>query len=452
MPHYLALFLCFLFSFFVYWIDSKRDKEVSPALWLTVLWMMLVASRSLGKWLNPIGDYDIDTMGSPGSLYDKIFDSVLMIAGLLVLFQRKSASFSKIFSDNIWLFVFYFYMGLSIFWAESADISFKRWIRTFGNLIMVLIVLTESNPLEAISKLFRRCFILLISLSVVLIRYFPNIGKQQSKHGLPDMWIGVSTHKNTLAQLLLIAGLYFLWDLIKNRSEGYSKLNIFYLIMIAYLLNGGGYSRSATCIILIVITVIIFVYLQRFRNNSFFIWKPVVGLVLLLFFISFLDMTLFNKVFYHSILNIYGKSETLTGRTDLWETLIPLGMKHPILGAGFGDFWNINEIYLKQIFPWGPGQSHNGYIDIFLNLGIMGLVLFAMVVFSAIKGALKQCLIDFDFGTIRITFLIVTLIHNYTESGFTRPIHLIWFTFLLFAVNVNHVNLPKSNLDIKKIA
>jgi len=121
MPHYLALFLCFLFSFFVYWIDSKRDKEVSPALWLTVLWMMLVASRSLGKWLNPIGDYDIDTMGSPGSLYDKIFDSVLMIAGLLVLFQKNLHLFQKFF-QIIFGCLYFIFIWDSVFFGQNQQI------------------------------------------------------------------------------------------------------------------------------------------------------------------------------------------------------------------------------------------------------------------------------------------------------------------------------------------
>lgn len=438
MTHYLALLLCCLFCIFVYWIDSKRDSEVSPAVWLPVLWMSLCASRSLNYWFYSGPAYDIV---SEGNVYDRVYLSVLTIAGLLVLLQRRSISFAEIFSRNIWLFVFYLYMALSTLWADSTDISFKRWIKTFGDLTMVLVVLTESNPLKAISKLYRRCFILLIPLSIVLIRYFPNLGKLQSKGWQPDMWIGVATHKNTLGQLLLLSWLYFLWDLIKNSSEGNVKIKFFYLIMIAYLINGNGTSRSTTCLVLMLIAFMIYFYLERYKEKPSFLWKPVIYVTLVPLIIFVLDDIVFNKTLFQTIVVSEGKDVTLTGRTHLWDTLIPLGMRHPILGAGFGDFWNVTtRAYLKEIFSWGPGQAHNGYIEIFLNLGMIGLVFFAVVVFSAFRGALKQSLIDFEYGKIRLIFLIVTLIHNYTESGFTRPCHLMWFTFLLFAVNINHVS------------
>lgn len=416
----------------------KSDSEVSPAIWLVVLWMLLCASRSLNYWFYSGPAYDIY---SEGNVYDRVYLSVLTIAGLLVLFQRKSVNFGELFSRNIWLFVLFLYMALSTLWADSTYISFKRWIKTFGDLTMVLVVLTESNPLKAISKLYRRCFLLLIPLSIVLIRYFPNLGKMQSKGWQPDMWIGVATHKNTLGQLLLLSGLYFLWDLIKNSSEGNVKINIFYLIMIAYLINGNGTSRSTTCFVLILIAFIIYYYFEHYKDKPSSLWKPVIYVTLVPLVILVLDDIFFNEALFKTILVTEGKDETLTGRTDLWNVLIPLGMRHPILGVGFGDFWTpATSAYLKEIFSWGPGQAHNGYIEIFLSLGMVGLVSFAVVVFSAFRGALKQSLIDFEYGKIRLILLIVTLIHNYTESGFTRPCHLMWFTFLLFAVNINHVS------------
>ncbi|MCG2777803.1 MAG: hypothetical protein L6406_19215, partial [Desulfobacterales bacterium] len=96
--------------------------------------------------------------------------------------------------------------------------------------------------------------------------------------------------------------------------------------------------------------------------------------------------------------------------------------------------------YLKETHIWGPGQAHNGYIDIFLNLGLVGLLLFGFVIISALRGALRQCRLDFEYGRVRLILLVLALIHNYTESSFARPTHLIWFIFLLVAVNVWHVS------------
>jgi exopolysaccharide production protein ExoQ len=151
----------------------------------------------------------------------------------------------------------------------------------------------------------------------------------------------------------------------------------------------------------------------------------------------FIDKTLFDSSLVDSALALEGRDTSLTGRTDLWTDVIALGSKRPIVGYGFGGFWTeARAAYLKEIYIWGPLQSHNGYIEIFVNLGLIGLVLFGFVSIGAFKGAFRQCSLYFDYGLFRIILLIVVMIHNYSEAGFVRPTHLIWFTFLLMAVNV----------------
>ena len=134
---------------------------------------------------------------------------------------------------------------------------------------------------------------------------------------------------------------------------------------------------------------------------------------------------------------VHGSAGTLIGRKHLWQALIPLGMRHPILGAGFGGFWTPTMVQdLKEVFIWGPGQAHNGYIEIFLHLGMVGLVLFGLVVVTALTGGMRQMYLGFEYGRVRLILVVLTLVHNYSESGFIRPTHLIWFTFLLASVNV----------------
>jgi O-antigen ligase len=95
--------------------------------------------------------------------------------------------------------------------------------------------------------------------------------------------------------------------------------------------------------------------------------------------------------------------------------------------------------YLKELHPWGPGESHNGYIEVFITSGIIGTILFGIVVITAIKGTFQQSTLHFDYGLFRLIFLIIVLVHNYSEAGFFRPTHLMWFLFLLMAVNVSYV-------------
>ena len=390
---------------------------------------MRCASRSLSSWL-PGAEADAES-----SLPDLIFLSALIVMGITVL-SRRRINWSSMVSGNSWLVILFAYILISVVWSDITEISLKRWIRTSGDLIMVLVILTESNPLEGITTVFRRCFILLIPLSIVFCKYFPNIGKLEGKFE-PDMWIGVATHKNTLGPLILLSCFYYIWDLVENSNKCNRLINIVYILMSIYLLNGNGYNRSATSILLLLVALSLYVFLRRYKKNPKRLRVVVTCSIIAVCTIFITDQVVLDSALKNSLIEMQGRDPTLTGRSLLWHDLFVLGMKKPTLGYGFAGFWTPDRMaYLKGLHPWGPGESHNGYIEIFITTGIIGLILFGFVVISAMKGALQQCILHFEYGLLRTIFLIVVLVQNYSESAFLRPTHFIWFLFLLMAVNV----------------
>src|SRR5207302_4291709 len=50
---------------------------------------------------------------------------------------------------------------------------------------------------------------------------------------------------------------------------------------------------------------------------------------------------------------------------------------------------------------WRPGQGHNGYIDTYVELGLVGLGLLLIVIFVAFSGALNDLQVNFDLGSLR---------------------------------------------------
>ncbi|MFZ4790772.1 MAG: O-antigen ligase family protein [Candidatus Competibacteraceae bacterium] len=306
---------------------------------------------------------------------------------------------------------------------------------------MVLVILTESNPLEGITTVFRRCFILLIPLSLVFCKYFPDIGRSQEKHFEPDTWIGVATHKNTLGPLTLLSTFYFLWEIVEN-DKGIRLISMVYLLMSIYLLNGNSNNRSVTSITLLLVALSLYAFLRRYKSNPRRLRVVVTYSIIAIFTLVFLDQVALDGLLKNSLFQAQGRDPTLTGRSLLWNDLIALGMKNPILGYGFGGFWTPERMaYLKELHPWGPGESHNGYIEIFITTGIIGVIIFCSVVITAMKGAFRQSTEYFEYGLFRLIFLIIVLVHNYSEAGFLRPTHLMWFVFLLMAVNISYAQL-----------
>jgi O-antigen ligase len=384
-----------------------------------------------------------------GSVHDQIFLGALMVIAWVVLWRRRGRV-PEILRSNFFLFMFFGYMGLSVFWSEDIA-SFKRWIKAIGDLTMALIVTTEPKPLQAMLAVIRRTSYLLIPLSVILVKYFHDLGTIPSRNWAPDMWIGVSTHKNTLAQLCLFAGIVLLWDAVMTWRDNHQvlrlpllkvRIDVLYGVMLAYLLYGGGHSKSTTSFLVLVFACGLFLLLERQhrRGRQIVPARFVLG-VLLAGLVVHLGMELmFDSSLYVAIAESQGKDATLTGRTELWEDLLIMGQRHPLLGAGYGGFWTrTNGAELKQRHFWGPHQAHNGYIEIWLQLGLVGLLLFALVIGHALYGVAPFFRKDFEHGRFRLILLLITLLHNYSEAGFPRPTHLVWFVFLLVVINVKPV-------------
>ena len=131
----------------------------------------------------------------------------------------------------------------------------------------------------------------------------------------------------------------------------------------------------------------------------------------------------------------------LTDRADFWPLLLHKGMAHPWFGSGFDSFFSpqmqdkiqtelaTNETYFK------PNQAHNGYLQVFLNLGVTGLALLVLVIYSAFRSASRLNETSFEYDQMRLVLLACVLVSNWTEASFARPTEFLWFLFLLVAIN-----------------
>jgi O-antigen ligase len=224
------------------------------------------------------------------------------------------------------------------------------------------------------------------------------------------------------------------------------RVDIFYGLMLAFLLYGDGHSKSTTSCLALVLACGLFFFLeyqrqfleyQGRRDRQLSPVRFVFGLLLIGLLVSLGVELAFDSSLYVVVAESQGKDATLTGRTDLWYDLFMLGQHHTLFGAGYEGFWNPSMcLYLKELYAWGPRQAHNGYIEIWLNLGFVGLGLFALMVGQAIYGITPLFQKDFEYGRFRLIVLLITLLHNYSEAGFPRTTHLVWLVFLLVAINV----------------
>jgi len=317
---------------------------------------------------------------------------------------------------------------------------------------MAFIILSGPTPVMAISSLLRMCFLIHIPLDFVFIKYIREFGVGWDDQGV-EMWTGLTTHKNVLGQVCMTAGLYFLWDIFKKPPKGRMAINIIYLFMLVFLMNGPGYSRSATAMSCLFFGIIVFIWLQYAPRDPELLTKYFIKGACAVFFVivfSKLGILLFteNRSIGEVTFEMSGRDSTLTGRTDLWEDILKYASKNPLTGVGYGSFWigNLSHNLWEKHF-WNPRQGHNGYIDVYVELGMIGLFLFAGLLFSAFRKIKNNIVANFEYGCFQITIFIMIIIHNLSETSFLRGEVDLWFMFLLVTINIHTSSLESPPAD-----
>jgi O-antigen ligase len=128
-----------------------------------------------------------------------------------------------------------------------------------------------------------------------------------------------------------------------------------------------------------------------------------------------------------------GRRSDLTGRTEIWDALIPIA-PNALIGAGFESFWlgpRLDQV--RRAFMGNPlNEAHNGYLETYLNLGWVGLCLIAWILVSGYRRAAIAFSHDPAFGSLLLAYVAAGAVYNVTEAGF-RMLTPNWI-FLLFAV------------------
>ena len=167
MPLQIALvaWLILLLVFVRY--DSSKDSRPSLVLWVPVLWLFFMGSRTPAQWLGTGSTSAADTF-MEGSPLDRAIYFVLI--GLAVgTLATRHVNWSRLLARNFALTLFLLLALASVTWSDFPAITFKRWFRDVGMYSMVVLVLSQPCPLDAICTVIRRSSYLLLFLSVVLI-------------------------------------------------------------------------------------------------------------------------------------------------------------------------------------------------------------------------------------------------------------------------------------------
>jgi O-antigen ligase len=297
--------------------------------------------------------------------------------------------------------------------------------------IVLAVYLGERYSIERFAQLLAQTLIVMIILVLVFYWVAPEYVIDDSAYG--GAWRGLSTYKNTFGEHMAVAVLVLV--LVRFHRFDLSRY-LFLFAAVSLLLL----SRSATALVCGVLGLAAIPLWRLLRSEQRFL---VYVSAALMFFLGIQCMLAFPGALFQML----GRDATLTGRTRLWGILLPVIGARPILGYGYAAFWA--GLKAEVLSVWiDAGRlvpiADNGYIDLCLSLGAVGLCLFLYVFSQAFRRAIEYIRVKpGSIGLWPITYLCMFAVHSISESTLLTTGT---FPFLVFAIMTTSLAVNKKRV------
>ena len=244
-------------------------------------------------------------------------------------------------------------------------------------------------------------------LSVVTFLVMPSIGRDDTIDDYNAVR-GVFSQKNMLGECSLFGFCCAAYRFTEQRKLAPFLLSTLVLFGCIKL----SHSESALIIAMILLS---FVVMSALRG-----W-PVIRTIYVYVFVSAVAVLIATIVFSPDVVfDAIGRDASLTGRVPLWQVIITIIAEKPLFGHAYGGFFNANSVDLQYLwlqFQWQPPGSHSGYLDMMVDLGIVGLVfylwLFSSTTFLALKALYSGTL---PLARWVLFFMLLNVLMNIDED------------------------------------
>lgn len=336
------------------------------------LWPLL-GSRGLGA----------ETSGSEGTLFVQlVLGLIFLIAAALII--PRVGLFLGYCVRNKALLLLLAVTSFSLLWSADPALTFRRLVALVGTTSFGIYLVMRFTP-EELLRLLAWMLGLSAVLSLVFIVALPEFGtyRELKHHGL---WRGIYGHKSHFGRVMVLGVLVFLFLTLER--NGHRWLAWSGLGLCAFLLAMSG---SRISWIVAGLLPIFLIQLQILRKLNYSISVPALMLGAFVMIGGALWLAMNLEIWTPLI----GKNPTLTGRTKIWSMVVTY-MYRPWLGYGYRAFWLSTpgaEFYV--LFHYfgsysSPGNAHNGFLDLWLELGFVGVGAFLLTVFVGLHRIISR--------------------------------------------------------------
>ncbi len=394
---------------------------------LVVILMDGFSEGELGGAPSPQFDFALVQLG---------FLAIYAVTFFLLILRGKRAAYLLTKDRCIWLLV-----GLaiaSILWSYAPAITQNRIIALFGTTLFGFYLASRYSLKEQL-RLLGWTFGLALILSLLFAVGVPKYGIMGGVHA--GAWRGIYPHKNVFGKVMVTSAITFL---LLNKIERRHHWLLWgaFMTSVSFLVL----AVSSSALVNFVLLVLAYAAFRTFRLRYNLMVLALVSILLIggggaVWIVTHAE----------SILSSMGRDLTLTGRTDLWPMVWDSIQNNFWLGHGYGGFWNgLNgeSAPIWRQLGWPVPNAHNGFLDLWIDLGLVGVVLFVIGFGQALLKSLFWVRFSRDPEVFwPLLYLTYTVLNNLTETTLMGRNSIDWVLYVAAYLSMLVIRKPQQQLN-----
>lgn len=311
-------------------------------------------------------------------------------------------------------------------WGVDPFVSFKRVMQQVIVVYITFMALALLGP-ERIYRTLVAALVVSLLICWISLPLTPHAvhPPTESDKALIGAWRGFFFHKNIAGAVMALTFVVTAHAFFTTRNWAFA---LFAVMAFVFVVGTKSKTSLALCFGILAVSAIYRYLSQTVARRA--VLLLLVGLGMLLFLALYIAFQPFVE-------RLFADPTAFTGRVSIWKVAIDYLADHPYLGAGFGGFWQVGTIspahhYLNQKFQMLTAHSHNGYLEILVTTGPIGLVLLlvSFVVLPAwwfLTGATRE-----NATLLATSFAIWSFVvyQNLLETSFFDKDRQVWVIFL----------------------
>ena len=385
-----------------------------------VVFIILMTGAFLNLFLTP--DQILDPgKGMAGARYMW----AAIYAGVLILWLRNCKGTIKLLLNERPILFLVLLAIASVLWSDAPATTFRRSLALAGTCLIALYFAVRFKIREQLQLL---TWALGICMACSLVFGIFHWGI--SVDNLEGAWFGIYTQRNSLGSMMVLSMLLFLvWGQIQTSRKWLAWMFAAISFCLIFL-SGSMTSLIVACVLLLSFPTIRF--LRSFKRAGTVIF---ISAVLIVWFAIRAGASV------ETTAEAMGRDPSLTGRTELWAVSALIGFDRPWLGFGYNAFWlgeNGESADVWKVVGWAAPSAHNGLLEIWLDLGVMGVAIAAFSFAMCWRKALRLIRLTkaWEYAW-PLLFLVFLFVQNLTENAFLEGNSIHWFLYVVIALDLS---------------